>query len=193
MSGQKAHRFADLYLTQWPELASDHGPNFEGGVLLTVSAVTFRTIGQNRRPMASRNRSSRSLQIGQTNIDLHIQVVNSYLRSTSSYGSMRIRHRAWYGYDYQLPDENKPMVLMLGWNGSENIATTIKSTPLKNSTGTDPCRWPGRSRVDYLLIRDFSRIFPRFIAILRSQLHLNRPYKGLLQEWSKSVLSCVSI
>ena len=33
MSGQKAHRFADLYLTQWPELASDHGPNFEGGVI----------------------------------------------------------------------------------------------------------------------------------------------------------------
>ena len=33
MSGQKARRFADLYLTQWPELASDHGADFEGCVI----------------------------------------------------------------------------------------------------------------------------------------------------------------
>lgn len=33
MSGQKAHRFADLYLTQWPELASERGPKFEGCVI----------------------------------------------------------------------------------------------------------------------------------------------------------------
>ena len=33
LSGQKARRFADLYLTQWPELASERGPKFEGCVI----------------------------------------------------------------------------------------------------------------------------------------------------------------
>ena len=33
MSGQKAGRFADLWLTQWPHLASDGGPEYFGSVL----------------------------------------------------------------------------------------------------------------------------------------------------------------
>lgn len=33
MSGQKIGRFADLWLTQWPELARPGGPHFEGTVL----------------------------------------------------------------------------------------------------------------------------------------------------------------
>ncbi len=32
-SGEKAGRFADLWLTQWPELAEDGGPEFAGSVL----------------------------------------------------------------------------------------------------------------------------------------------------------------
>lgn len=32
-SGEKAGRFADLWLTQWPELAKDGGPEFAGSVL----------------------------------------------------------------------------------------------------------------------------------------------------------------
>jgi Oligosaccharide biosynthesis protein Alg14 like len=33
MSGQKAGRYADLWLTQWPELASPNGPEYRGSVL----------------------------------------------------------------------------------------------------------------------------------------------------------------
>lgn len=33
MSGQKVGRFADLWLTQWPELARPGGPRFAGSVL----------------------------------------------------------------------------------------------------------------------------------------------------------------
>ncbi len=33
MSGQKAGKYADLWLTQWPELAKPDGPRFEGSVL----------------------------------------------------------------------------------------------------------------------------------------------------------------
>lgn len=33
LSGQKAGRIADLFLTQWPELEKDGGPTFKGSVL----------------------------------------------------------------------------------------------------------------------------------------------------------------
>ncbi len=33
LSGQKARRFADLWLTQWPHLAREGGPTFIGSVL----------------------------------------------------------------------------------------------------------------------------------------------------------------
>lgn len=33
LSGQKAARFADLYLTQWPELAVENGARYEGAVI----------------------------------------------------------------------------------------------------------------------------------------------------------------
>lgn len=33
MSGQQARRFADLWLTQWPQLATENGPNHVGSVL----------------------------------------------------------------------------------------------------------------------------------------------------------------
>lgn len=33
LSGQKAGRFADLYLTQWPDLAEENGPHYLGTVL----------------------------------------------------------------------------------------------------------------------------------------------------------------
>jgi len=33
LSGAKAGRFADLWLTQWPDLAREGGPNFKGNVL----------------------------------------------------------------------------------------------------------------------------------------------------------------
>ncbi|HPF13098.1 MAG: UDP-N-acetylglucosamine--LPS N-acetylglucosamine transferase [Planctomycetes bacterium] len=33
LSGQKAGRYADLWLTQWPELAADGGPEYSGSVL----------------------------------------------------------------------------------------------------------------------------------------------------------------
>ena len=33
LSGQKIGRYADLWLTQWPDLASEEGPYFEGAVL----------------------------------------------------------------------------------------------------------------------------------------------------------------
>lgn len=33
MSGERAGRFADLWLTQWPEVARKNGPNFGGRVL----------------------------------------------------------------------------------------------------------------------------------------------------------------
>ena len=33
LSGQKAGRFADLWLTQWPHLAAGDGPQFRGSVL----------------------------------------------------------------------------------------------------------------------------------------------------------------
>lgn len=33
MSGQKAGRYADLWLTQWPHLATDGGPRYVGSVL----------------------------------------------------------------------------------------------------------------------------------------------------------------
>ena len=33
LSGQKAGKCADLWLTQWPELAREEGPKFEGSVL----------------------------------------------------------------------------------------------------------------------------------------------------------------
>lgn len=33
MSGSKARHFADLYLTQWPDLAHPNGPQFKGSVL----------------------------------------------------------------------------------------------------------------------------------------------------------------
>ena len=33
LSGQKAGRFADLWLTQWPHLTVDHGPHYFGSVL----------------------------------------------------------------------------------------------------------------------------------------------------------------
>jgi len=33
MTGRMVARHADLYLTQWPELASDDGPRYEGSVL----------------------------------------------------------------------------------------------------------------------------------------------------------------
>lgn len=33
LSGRKAGRYADLWLTQWPELAKPGGPSFEGSVL----------------------------------------------------------------------------------------------------------------------------------------------------------------
>ena len=33
MSGQKAGRYADLWLTQWPNLASPHGPKYLGNIL----------------------------------------------------------------------------------------------------------------------------------------------------------------
>jgi len=33
MAGARAGRFADLWLTQWPHLAAEHGPQFKGSVL----------------------------------------------------------------------------------------------------------------------------------------------------------------
>ena len=33
LSGQKAGAFADLWLTQWPELAREDGPHYKGSVL----------------------------------------------------------------------------------------------------------------------------------------------------------------
>ena len=33
LSGQRASRWADLWLTQWPHLVSEKGPRFEGAVL----------------------------------------------------------------------------------------------------------------------------------------------------------------
>lgn len=33
MSGQKIGKYADLWLTQWPHLAGDDGPRYEGAVL----------------------------------------------------------------------------------------------------------------------------------------------------------------
>lgn len=33
LSGKKAGKYADLWLTQWPELAKSEGPNFLGAVL----------------------------------------------------------------------------------------------------------------------------------------------------------------
>jgi UDP-N-acetylglucosamine:LPS N-acetylglucosamine transferase len=33
MSGQRAGRFADLWLTQWPEVAAENGPKYGGRVL----------------------------------------------------------------------------------------------------------------------------------------------------------------
>jgi len=33
LSGQKAGRFADLWLTQWPDLAREGGPHYKGSVL----------------------------------------------------------------------------------------------------------------------------------------------------------------
>lgn len=33
LSGQKAGAYADLWLTQWPELAREGGPHYEGSVL----------------------------------------------------------------------------------------------------------------------------------------------------------------
>jgi UDP-N-acetylglucosamine:LPS N-acetylglucosamine transferase len=33
LSGQKVGRWADLWLTQWPELASEGGPRFQGAVI----------------------------------------------------------------------------------------------------------------------------------------------------------------
>jgi UDP-N-acetylglucosamine:LPS N-acetylglucosamine transferase len=33
LSGQKASAYADLYLTQWPELAQEGGPEYAGSVL----------------------------------------------------------------------------------------------------------------------------------------------------------------
>ena len=33
MSGQMARRYANLWLTQWPHLAKEHGPLFSGSVL----------------------------------------------------------------------------------------------------------------------------------------------------------------
>lgn len=33
MSGQRVQRFADLWLTQWPDLARPSGPRFEGSVI----------------------------------------------------------------------------------------------------------------------------------------------------------------
>jgi UDP-N-acetylglucosamine:LPS N-acetylglucosamine transferase len=33
LSGQRASRWADLWLTQWPHLVSERGPQFEGAVL----------------------------------------------------------------------------------------------------------------------------------------------------------------
>jgi len=33
LSGQKARRFADVWLTQWPELQSDVGPDYWGAVI----------------------------------------------------------------------------------------------------------------------------------------------------------------
>jgi len=33
LSGRKAKRYADLWLTQWPQLAEEHGPAYTGAVL----------------------------------------------------------------------------------------------------------------------------------------------------------------
>lgn len=33
VSGAKVKRFADLWLTQWPELASDNGPAYKGSIV----------------------------------------------------------------------------------------------------------------------------------------------------------------
>ena len=33
LSGAKVQKYADLWLTQWPHLASSHGPQFKGAVL----------------------------------------------------------------------------------------------------------------------------------------------------------------
>lgn len=33
LSGKKARRFADLWLTQWPDLATEDGPQYKGQVL----------------------------------------------------------------------------------------------------------------------------------------------------------------
>ena len=33
LAGMKSRKFADIWLTQWPELASDNGPMFKGQVL----------------------------------------------------------------------------------------------------------------------------------------------------------------
>ena len=33
LAGQKAGKHADLWLTQWPELASEDGPDYRGSVL----------------------------------------------------------------------------------------------------------------------------------------------------------------